>query len=196
MIRTERLLLRGWKPEDLEPYAALNADPPVRRFFPSLLTREESDAEARRFEERYGREGFCLFAAELIEAGVFIGFVGIQTMGLAVPGLPQPAVEIGWRLASGYWGEGLATEGARAVLRYAFVSVGLERVVAITAVPNLPSRRVMERIGMRHLPGLDFDHPGLPEGHPLRRHVLYSITRQESESSAGQEKGRGYAPAF
>jgi ribosomal-protein-alanine N-acetyltransferase len=184
MIQTGRLILRTWREEDLAPFAAMNADPRVREFFPGLLTAAESDAEARRLQQRFQQDGFCFFAAELRTGPTFIGFVGIQTMNFAVPSLPQPAVEIGWRLAPRFWGKGLAVEGARAVLDYAFHQVNLQQVVAITVPANVRSRRVMEKIGMNHVPALDFDHPRLAEGHPLRPHVLYRLTREEHDKLA------------
>src|SRR5580692_3641640 len=95
LIITERLILRHWKEEDFLPYAEMNADPRVREFFPSLLTREQSDAEVRRFQATCDRDGFCIFAAELIATRQFAGFIGLQTMNFVVPSLPQPAVEIG-----------------------------------------------------------------------------------------------------
>jgi RimJ/RimL family protein N-acetyltransferase len=153
----------------------MNADPRVREFFPAVLTREQSDAEVRHFQSTYDRDGFCMFAAELIATGEFAGFIGLQTMNFAVPSVPQPAVEIGWRLAHRYWGKGLATEGARAVIRYPFATLHLREVVAITVPTNVRSRHVMEKIGMKHVPELDFDHPRIAEGHPLRAHVLYAL---------------------
>jgi hypothetical protein len=113
LITTERLILRPWKDEDVLPYAEMNADPRVREFFPSLLTREHSDAEVRRFQVTHDMDGYCMFAAELISTGQFAGFIGLQTMSFVVPSVPQPAVEIGWRLSCMHWGKGLATEGAR-----------------------------------------------------------------------------------
>jgi len=178
MIVTERLILRPWKDEDNVPFAEMNADPTVREFFRSVLTQEQSDDEAQYFRGTYERDGFCMFAAELIATGEFTGFIGIQTMGFAVPGVAQPAVEIGWRLAHRHWGKGLATEGAQAVMRHAFETLKLPEVVAIAVPANVRSRRVMEKIGMRHLPELDFDYPYIPEGHPLRRHVLYARSLQ------------------
>ncbi len=177
MITTERLILRAWKNEDVPPYAEMNADPRVREFFPSVLTRQQSEAEVRRLQAIYDADGFCLFAAELIETGEFVGFIGLITMTFAVPFVAQPAVEIGWRLSHKYWGKGLATEGARGAVRYAFEALKLHEIVAITVPANVRSRRVMEKIGMRHLPERDFDHPGVPVGHPLRRHVLYALQR-------------------
>jgi 3-dehydroquinate dehydratase/shikimate dehydrogenase len=178
VIQTDRLILRAWQEQDLAPYAAMNADARVRGFFPDLLTAAESDAEARRIQQRYTQEGFCLFAAELRVEQVFAGFVGMQTMSFAVPGLSQPAVEIGWRLGATFWGRGLASEGASAVLEHAFEVAGLDRVVAITVPANLRSLRVMEKIGMRHCPELEFAHPSLAEGSPLRQHVLYMARAQ------------------
>ena len=177
MITTERLILRAWKNEDVLPYAEMNADPRVREFFPSVLTREHSEAEDRRLQAIYDEDGFCFFAAELIKTGEFVGFIGLLTMTFAVPFIAQPAVEIGWRLSHKYWGKGLATEGARGAVRYAFETLKLHEILAITVPANVRSRRVMEKIGMKHLPELDFDHPGVPVGHPLRPHVLYALKR-------------------
>ena len=178
MITTERLILRPWRSEDFLPYAEMNADPEVREFFPSVLTREQSDAEIRRFQAGYERDGFCMFAAELAATGQFTGFIGLQTMNFVVPSVAQPAVEIGWRLSRSHWGKGLATEGARGVIRYAMETLELLEVVAITVPANLRSRRVMEKIGMKHLEGLNFDHPRVPEGHPLRAHLLYVLKKK------------------
>lgn len=180
VITTERLILRPWKNEDFLPFAEMNADPRVREFFPSVQTTEESDAVVRHFQATYNRDGFCMFAAELIATAEFAGFIGLQTMNFVVPSVDQPAVEIGWRLSHRHWGKGLATEGARAVIRYAFLTLHLREVVAITVPANLRSRRVMEKIGMQHLHELDFDHPNIPEGHPLRAHVLYVLKKDAS----------------
>lgn len=174
MITTARLILRPWKEEDKAPFAEMNADAEVREFFVSTLTREQSDDSVRHIMDAYQRDGFCCFAAELIATGEFTGFIGIQIMNFAVPGVAQPAVEIGWRLARKYWGKGLATEGAQAAMRYGFETLGLREIVAITVPANVRSRRVMDKIGMKRRPELDFDHPRVPEGHPLRRHVLYT----------------------
>ena len=183
MITTERLILRPWNEDDLLPYAEMNADPRVREFFPAVLSREQSDSEFRHYQSTYDRDGFCCFAAELIATGEFAGFIGLQTMNFAVPSLPQPAVEIGWRLAHRHWGKGLATEGARAVVRYAFGILELCEIVAITVPTNVRSRHVMEKIGMAHRPELDFDHPRVPEGHPLRAHVLYAMQKDAAAES-------------
>ena len=177
-LRTPRLLLRHWRPADRAPFAALNADPRVMEYFPSVLSREESDRLAARIEAGIATRGFGLWAVEVPGVTPFAGFVG-----LSVPGFEAsftPCVEIGWRLAAEHWGHGYATEGARAALAFAWETLGLDAVVAFTAVDNLRSRRVMGRLGMRRDPAEDFDLPEIPAGHPLRRHVLYRIARHAS----------------
>jgi RimJ/RimL family protein N-acetyltransferase len=145
-------------------------------FFPKMLSREESDQFILgRIEPHFQRLGFGLYGAELRETGDFIGFIGFEVPSFVAHF--TPCVEIGWRLASEYWGHGLATEGAREVVRYAFDVLGLEDLVATTVPANTRSRRVMEKLGMTHNPFDDFDHPLLPEGHPLRPHVLYRLHR-------------------
>jgi|ERR1700722_2601251 len=180
LIQTERLLLRQWKEEDREPFYRMNSDPRVMEFMPECLTRAESDSLVERIDEHFKKHGFGLFAAELREGRAFIGFVG-----LAVPSFRAhftPCVEIGWRLAADYWGRGLATEGARAVVKYAFEALVLDALVSLTVPANARSRRVMEKIGMTHDASDDFDHPNLPEGHSLRRHVLYRMRNQKNSS--------------
>lgn len=175
MIRTERLLLRDWRDEDREPFAAMNADPAVMEHFPSVLTRAESDAIVDRQREVIAERGWGLWAVEVPGRASFIGFVG-----LAVPRFEAhftPCVEIAWRLSRGAWGHGYATEAARAACAYGFETLGLAELVSFTAVVNERSWRVMERLGMRHDAEGDFDHPVLPEGHRLRRHVLYRLPR-------------------
>jgi RimJ/RimL family protein N-acetyltransferase len=143
-------------------------------FFPALLSSAESDALVDRAQAHFDRHGYGPFAAELLENQAFIGFIGLSIPNFGAPFIP--AVEVGWRLAFEYWGQGLATEGARAVSRYAFSELSLDSLVSFTVPGNLRSRRVMEKIGMTHDPRDDFDHPRLPEAHPLRRHVLYRLT--------------------
>ena len=174
-LETTRLLLRGWREADREMFFRMNSDPRVMRHFPARLSRPESDALADRIIADLDRDGFGLYAAELRSRAEFIGFVGLSVPNFEAPFMP--AVEIGWRLAPRYWNLGLATEGARAVLRHAFGPLGMNQLVSITVPGNLASRRVMEKIGMTHDPADDFDHPRLPEGHPLRRHVLYRIRK-------------------
>lgn len=174
-LETERLILRTWREGDREPFARMNADPTVMEFFPACLSRAESDRGVDRIEQHFRERGFGLFAAELKSEGTFIGFVGLN-----VPRFTAhftPCVEIGWRLAAAYWGLGLATEGARAVLHHGFETLGLDEIVAFTIPSNQRSRRVMGKLGMAHDPRDDFDHPGLAEGHQMRRHVLYRIQR-------------------
>jgi RimJ/RimL family protein N-acetyltransferase len=168
-LETERLLLRRWQEADCEPFYRINSDPRVMEFFPACLTREESDAVIWRVESHFDAHGFGPFAAELRSTGELAGFIG-----LAMPLFQAyftPCVEILWRLRADYWNQGLATEGAQVVLRFAFESLGLSEVVSFAVVGNFRSRRVMEKLGMTCAG--EFDHPELPEGHPLRRHVLY-----------------------
>ena len=173
VLRTERLLLRRWREPDRLPFQKINADPRVMEFMPGPLTAAESDAQMLRIEEHFAHHGFGLFAADLLESQSFIGLIGLAVPGFDAPFMP--AVEIGWRLAFECWGRGLATEGARAVVRYGFAELGLKSIVSFTVPANLRSRRVMEKLGMKHDPCSDFDHPRLPVGHPLRRHVLYQL---------------------
>jgi RimJ/RimL family protein N-acetyltransferase len=144
--------------------------------FPATLSREESDPLAARIEAHFDQHGFGLWAVEVPDVAPFAGFVG-----LSVPRFEAhftPCVEIGWRLAAEHWGKGYATEGARAVLAFGFETLQLGEIVSFTTTGNLPSRRVMEKIGMTHDPADDFDHPASPAGHPLRRHVLYRVARR------------------
>lgn len=176
MIRTERLILRAWRDEDDAPFAALNADPEVMRHMPKLLAREESDATAGRIRAHFVAHGWGLWAVEVPGVTPFAGFVGMQHVPFEAPF--TPAVEIGWRLARAAWGKGYATEGARASLAYAWETLGLREVVAMTVLANQRSWRVMERLGMTRDPADDFDHPRLALDHPLRRHILYRIARR------------------
>lgn len=170
-IHTARLHLRLWRDEDLPAFAALNADPRVMEFLPKPLDRAESDARAASIRAHFARHGFGLWAVEAPGVADFIGFVGLSVPQFEAPFMP--CVEIGWRLAREHWGSGYATEAARAALDFGFQRQGLEEIVSFTVPANRRSRGVMERIGMTRTPDDDFDHPALPEGHPLRRHVLY-----------------------
>jgi len=152
----------------------------VMEFFPAILTPEKTDELIDRIEQHFDRHGFGIYAAELIETRKFIGFIGLNTPGFNAPFMP--AVEIGWRLAHAYWGQGLATEGARAVVQHAFHTLRLSSLVSFTTAANLRSRGVMEKIGMVHDRAADFEHPDLAAGHPLRPHVLYRINRQNAGS--------------
>lgn len=172
-LTTDRLLLRRWRSTDLEPFARMNADPRVMEHFPAPLDRAQSDAMVERIEQGFDRHGFGLWAVELPGEAPFVGFVGLSVPGFQAPFMP--AVEIGWRLDAGWWGRGIASEAARAAAAYGFGTAGLDELVSFTAPVNGRSRAVMERIGMTHDPAGDFDHPMLPPGHRLRRHLLYRL---------------------
>lgn len=173
MLETERLLLRRWTDADREPFAAMNADPRVMEFLPGVLTREESDSMIENIESHFDNRGFGLFATELKSEKKLIGFIGLHVATFEAHF--TPCIEIGWRIAAEYWGKGLATEGSREVIRYAFERLRLESLVSFTVAENVASRRLMEKLGMTHDPADDFDHPRLPPGHRLRRHVLYRL---------------------
>ena len=175
-LRTERLILRPWRESDLVPWAALNADPAVREHFPGLLTREQSDASAHRFQADLDERGWGWWAVEVVASGEFIGFAGLDPVD---DDAPFTGIEAGWRLARPAWGHGYATEAARAALTFGFERLGLVEILAVTAPANLRSRAVMRRLGMTHDLADDFDDPGVPEG-PLRRSVLYRL-RPETE---------------
>ena len=176
-LETERLILRPWREADRPSLAAILDDAEVRRFYPSVLTPAEAGAQLDGVIETMARNGFHFGAAELKSTGRLIGLVGLGVipdyLQAALPG--RPRVEIGWQLDKAVWGQGLAPEGARAWLAYGWGTLGLTEIVAFTAAINRPSRRVMEKIGMARDAADDFDHPRLPDGHPLRRHVLYRI---------------------
>jgi len=176
-IETGRLALREWRDEDRAPFAALNADPRVAEFLSGPLDRVESDAFVDRILARWAEDGHGLWAVEERASGQFIGFIG-----LAAPRFQAaftPCVEVGWRLAHDAWGHGYATEGARAALAFGFEQVGLDEIVSFTAPDNVRSRAVMGRIGMTRDAAGDFRHPNMPDGHPLREHVLYRLRREE-----------------
>jgi RimJ/RimL family protein N-acetyltransferase len=171
-ITTERLLMRRWREADREPFAALNADPDVRRYFPSTLSREVSDADVDAYEELWEQNGVGLWALERLDTAGFIGFAGLHPMPADGPG--EAYYEVGWRLAQHSWHHGFATEAARAALEDAFMRHGQDEVWSHTAVQNRPSIAVMLRLGMRHI--CTAAHPRLPTDHPLSQHVYYRIT--------------------
>ena len=175
LLRTERLLLRRWRPEDSEPFARLNADPQVMEYFPATLTRAQSDELIERIEDSFRSDGFGLWAVEMpgeIELAGFVGLINQKSEQLPF----APAVEVGWRLSRESWGRGIATEAARASVAFGFGELGLEEIVSFTTVANTRSRAVMERLGMRRDPAEDFIHPSLEPDHPLAPHVLYRVT--------------------
>ncbi|MFC4158072.1 GNAT family N-acetyltransferase [Chitinimonas lacunae] len=182
-LRGERIVLRQWHQDDLVPFARLNADPQVRRFFPSRLTRAESDAEAARAQALFAEKGWGFLVLELPEITEFAGVIGLFPPPYQTHF--TPCIEIGWRLLPEYWGQGYATEAAQRLLDLGFAERQLMDIVAMTAVDNRPSRAVMERLGMQYDPTDDFDHPSLPEGHPLRRHVLYRLKRRDWKQRSG-----------
>ena len=178
-VRTERLVLRPWRPEDLAAFRLMNADCEVMALMPSTLDAQKSDAQGLRLMEDIATRGWGLWAVEVPGIAPFVGYVGLnepaQLMPFQVDGLP--GVELAWRLSRRHWGMGYASEAARATLDFAFGVLGLDQVVAYTVPHNLRSRAVMERIGMTRDRDGDFDHPLLEPGHPLRRHVLYRKVR-------------------
>jgi RimJ/RimL family protein N-acetyltransferase len=190
-LETPRLILRPWAKADRAPFAALNADPVSMQHFPAPLSRAESDEMVDAMIAFRAETGFCFSPVARKEDGAFIGMVGLHRVRFTAPSLeaegrnPRAAtrgpsigdVEIGWRILRDHEGQGYVTEAARAWLAHGFGTLGLERIVAFTVPANMRSRAVMARLGMAHVEGGDFDHPRLAEGHPLRRHVLYAITR-------------------
>jgi ribosomal-protein-alanine N-acetyltransferase len=187
VIETARLLLRPWREEDLDPFAELNADPRVMEHFPSVSSRRESADLMARFRRHFDQHGYGFWAVEPKGGDSFIGFVGLGTVPFDAHF--TPAVEIGWRLAHASWGQGYASEAARASLRVAFLELELAEVVSFTTPANLRSRAVMERIGMRRAPADDFDHPHVPRSHPMRRHLLYRLERSEWMATQAREGG-------
>ncbi|MFN0154529.1 MAG: GNAT family N-acetyltransferase [Gaiella sp.] len=187
VVSGPRVLLRGWRDNDLEAFARLNEDPEVMKHFPRALSREESDAMVReRIAEHFSEHGFGLWAVEVPGVATFIGFVGLQAPPFEARF--TPCVEVGWRLAREHWGHGYATEAGRVALDFGFESVGLEEIVSFAPLVNSRSIAVMQRLGMR--PDGTFDHPRLADGHPLRPHVLYRLQRSrhaaQGDSAAPQ----------
>ena len=186
---TDRLRLRPWRDEDLEPFAALNVDPRVMEHMPAPLTRKESDRMAGLIRTRLEAQGIGLWAVEVRDGPTFAGFVGLMTPPFDAPF--TPCVEIGWRLSAQCWGRGYATEAAREALRIGFGEHDLAEIVSFTVPANRASLRVMEKIGMTRDRDGDFDHPRVAEGHPLRPHVLYRLSRSRWLLPAGQGRPTG-----
>jgi RimJ/RimL family protein N-acetyltransferase len=183
-VATERLLLRPFAETDLAPFAALNAHPLVVESLGTSPTRDESDAMVERFNAELEREGWGRWAVQVVGGAPFIGSVGLHRVRTGLPF--APAVEVVWLVDPAYWGQGYATEAARASLSYGFGAGGLGEIVAFTTTLNRRSQAVMERLGMRRDPGADFDHPGVPEGSPLRRHVLYRARAGDLGAGGGR----------
>lgn len=174
-LTTERLILRDWRDDDLPAFRSLNLDREVRRYFTGLLTPFESDASAQRIRRFLSEHGWGLWAVEERGGAPFLGFVGLNQPDFAPF---QQSVEVGWRLSRNAWGHGYATEAARAAVAHAFVALGLAELVAFTVPSNVPSRRVMDRLGMVQDEAGTFEHPRIAEGHPLRAHVLYRLSHE------------------
>lgn len=178
-LRTHRLILRPWREQDGDAFAAMFADPLVMEFLPAAPSRAGIEAIVGRIQGHFAEHGFGWWAAELKSTGTFIGFIGLSRVTFEAHF--TPAIEVGWRLASAYWDQGYATEGARAALDFGFTRLGLSEIVSFTVPANRRSLRVMQRIGMTHDPADDFDHPRLAEGDKLRRHVLHRMSRARWE---------------
>jgi ribosomal-protein-alanine N-acetyltransferase len=174
MIETPRLILRPWRDSDLAAFAEQNADPVVMRFLMRVLTREESDAYAASEVQHFAETGYGKWAVEAPGVAPFIGAVGLTRVKYEASF--TPAVEAAWRLNRRYWGQGYATEAAQAAIEDGFTRAGLKEIVAITTFSNTSSMRVMEKLGMTRT--IEFDHPLVPEGHALRRHILYRLSRE------------------
>jgi len=185
-LHTQRLLLRPWMDGDREPFAALNADPEVMRYFPALQTRESSDRSIDAWNAEHAERGWSNWAVALRDGGEFIGFIGLSVPKRALPFMP--CVELGYRLARRHWGRGYATEGGREALRFGFETLGLAEIVSFNAKLNLPSQAVMRRLGLSDA-GEDFDHPALSPGHPLQRHCLYRLPRSRWPAASSASPG-------
>lgn len=176
-IRTKRLVLRAWHEDDFKLFAKMNSDPRVMEYFPATLSLQESDDLAKRLSAKLQEQGWGLWAVSVPGLSSFIGFIGLSEPSFNAHF--TPAVEVGWRLAYDFWGQGYATEGALEALKYGFETLNLNQIVSFTAAQNHRSIQVMKRIGLHHDPIDDFDHPKLAEGHILGRHVLYRLNRNE-----------------
>jgi RimJ/RimL family protein N-acetyltransferase len=175
-LETERLILRNWIDEDHAPFAALNADPDVMEFFPSTLTKDQSNSMVDRVRGLIDEKGYGFWACEEKLSGQFIGFVGLNNPEYELPF--NPCLEIGWRLAKPYWGKGYASEAAKTALQYAFQTLDAAEVVSFTAVINERSSAVMKRLGFLNS-NENFKHSALADGHPLQEHVLYKMQRSD-----------------
>ena len=177
IIETDRLILRTWNDNDLQPMLAINQDPKVMEYFPSLQDLEMTKNFIDKVNAHFENHGYSLYAVIKKDTTEFIGFTGLLIADFASHF--TPATEIGWRLSSNHWGQGFATEGAKAVLDYAFRELKLTEIVSFTAAGNAKSIRVMQKIGLQHNAADDFDHPKLDDKSPLKRHVLYRINQEK-----------------
>lgn len=179
-LTTERLILRRWTAADRAPFAAMNADPAVMATLGALMTGEQSDAFVDRIEACFEEKGWGLWCVEVVGGPSCIGYVGLWPIPNEV--VPDAPAEIGWRIASAEWGKGYAPEAARTVLADAFGRLGMTAICSITAVTNIKSRRVMDKIGLHHDPTADFEHSRVPVGSLLRPHVLYRLSAAAATS--------------
>ena len=177
-IETKRLILRPWRAADLPLFAEQNADPETMRYLNGVLTRAESDAYVARIEQHFADRGFCKWAVEAPGVAPFIGAVGLSHTRFEASF--TPAVEAAWRLHRRYWGQGFATEAAAAAIADGFERVGLREIVAVTALDNRASARVMEHLGMTR--SIEFDHPLVSEGNQSRRHILYRLKKGTADA--------------
>lgn len=175
-LETERLKLVAWQEHHVAPFAAINVDPEVMRYFPAVATEAQTRAIVNAWRTQFEERGWSNWAVELKGSSEFIGFVGLSVPRRQLPF--SPCVEVGWRLARRFWGHGYATEAAKASLAVGFGRLGLTEIVSFTSLLNMSSRAVMERIGMRNT-GRDFDHPAVQEGSPLRKHCLYVVSHAQ-----------------
>jgi RimJ/RimL family protein N-acetyltransferase len=179
-VQTERVILRQWRAEDRPIFAAINADPKVMKYFPSALSKSQSDALVDRVSNDINVSGWGFWAAERADTAEFMGFVGIN---YSADGLPfAPCVDIGWRLGSQHWGQGLATEAAQGAMAYAFTHTSVEKLVSMTPLANAASERIMQKLGMIKL-AKTFLHPKVAQGHLLQEHVLYELSRDQWRSN-------------
>lgn len=180
ILTSPRLILRPWRDGDGDAFHALSQNPAVMEHLLPLPDRAASDAVIQRIGEHFDRHGFGFWAVERPGQSPFIGFVGLARVTWEAPF--APAVEVGWRLDPAHWGQGLATEAAGLALAHGFGAVGLDEIVAFTVPENRRSQRVMERLGMERDAAADFDHPRVPDGHRLKRHILYRIGRDRFQA--------------
>ncbi|MBX9770450.1 MAG: GNAT family N-acetyltransferase [Candidatus Obscuribacterales bacterium] len=176
-LETERLFLRHWQESDVEPFCAITSDPEVRRYYPNVLSASETKTLVVRIKAHFEKENFGLWSVELKSTGEFIGYTGLQKPTIEAHFMP--CVEIGWTIAKKHWGNGYAPEAAAKALEDGFTRIGLDEIVSFTTVSNDKSIRVMEKLGMTRNPKDDYSHPLLPQGHPLKPHVLFRLSKSE-----------------
>ncbi|MGA8163903.1 MAG: GNAT family N-acetyltransferase [Waddliaceae bacterium] len=183
-LLTKRLLLRQWKDSDLPLFAKMNADARVMKYFPSRLSKEESDSLAKKIQKELREKEYGLWAVEVIGAAPFIGFLGLHYRDFPAPF--TPCIEIGWRLVYEHWGKGYAFEAAEKVVEYAFNTLKLKEIVSFTTPDNKRSWNLMRKLGMNHNPEDDFYHTKLPKDHPLGFHVLYRKRNPNEKHESSQ----------